>query len=657
MRTFATAGAALTVLVLVVTIALDVQLHDLGRGDLTQLDGPAVPFIVAALATVLVGLALSLRLEHPVGPLFVGLGLAMSLSGLLDGYDRLSLLVDPPAYRGSRWVLSLDEASFVPWMLLICTVLLVTPSGRLPGPRWRTFVRAAVVAGLTLVVVRSFVPGTFEPPYDHLHHPFELHTGGVLEVLRAVCGIFVSVAPVVAAVSLVRRFRASTGDERQQLRWVGYGAAMTGVGLSLTAAAVLAGLGGAVTLLAGLSLAVLPVTTGIAVSRYRLYDLDRLVSRTVTYAIVSALLVATWAAGVLAVSRAVSSRIDAALPASAATLATAAAAVPLLRGVREAVDRRFRRRRFDALRTISTYVSRPAGETASTAVEQVLREALQDEDLRVAFWLPDHSTYVDAVGATATPADAALVLTRDGTQIAAVTSTADPALLAEACQVALPELEAAQLRAALQSRITELSQSRARLASVAQDERRRLERDLHDGAQQRLLAVLFALESAQRRTTGDARPLLAEAVEQTRVALSELRDLAHGLRPTASHGDGLREALEGLVGGCPTPTALEVTGSLAQLDEDLEAAAYYVVAEALSNATKHADARSVRVLIDRCPDRLQVVVRDDGRGGADANGTGLRGLADRAEVAGGTLTVRDLVGGGTEVHVELPCGS
>ncbi|MDX6301302.1 MAG: hypothetical protein QOF53_2516, partial [Nocardioidaceae bacterium] len=255
------------------------------------------------------------------------------------------------------------------------------------------------------------------------------------------------------------------------------------------------------------------------------------------------------------------------------------------------------------------------------------------------------------------PPAPALLLDRDGQPVAAVTSTVEPGLLAEACAAALPELEAAQLRAALQTRITELSESRARLSAATQHERRRLERDLHDGAQQRLLAVLFVLESVQRRSGEEARTLVTEALDQTRVALAELRDLAHGLRPTGLHHGGLLEAVEGLIARSPGEVALRITGSLPALAEDVETTAYYVVSEALSNVAKHAEARHTEVCVHAAAATLRVAVRDDGRGGADPAGTGLRGLADRTESAGGTLLVIDLPSGGTEIRAELPCGS
>jgi signal transduction histidine kinase len=245
------------------------------------------------------------------------------------------------------------------------------------------------------------------------------------------------------------------------------------------------------------------------------------------------------------------------------------------------------------------------------------------------------------------------VLRRAGSRIACVTGVLDSPLLHEVCTVALPELEAAQLRAALQTRITELSASRERLSTIAQEERRRLERDLHDGAQQRLLSVLFNLESAQRREGSSSQ--LTEAIDQTRVALAELRDLAHGLRPTALHDGGLIEAVDALVTRCPVPTSLTVHGPMPALREEVESAAYYVVSEALTNATKHAAASTISVQVH--PGELLVVtIRDDGLGGADPDGHGLRGLADRAEVTGGLLRVISDEHG-TEVRVELPCGS
>src|SRR4051794_7719127 len=204
----------------------------------------------------------------------------------------------------------------------------------------------------------------------------------------------------------------------------------------------------------------------------------------------------------------------------------------------------------------------------------------------------------------------------------------------------------------------QLAASRARIVEAGDAERRRLERNLHDGAQQRLVATALTLRLAERRLDGDpgaVRQLLGSAHTEIEQALAELRELARGLHPAVLSDRGLGPALEALATRAPVP--VEVVGAPAErLPQGVEAAAYYVVSEALTNVAKYARASAVRVAVDRPPDRLVVTVSDDGVGGADATcGTGLRGLADRVEALGGRLEVTSAPGAGTTLRASVPC--
>jgi signal transduction histidine kinase len=202
-----------------------------------------------------------------------------------------------------------------------------------------------------------------------------------------------------------------------------------------------------------------------------------------------------------------------------------------------------------------------------------------------------------------------------------------------------------------------LRRSRARVIEAADSERRRVGRDLHDGAQQRLVAVANLLKVAQRKLgpddeTGD---VLRLAYDELGAAQTELRDLARGLHPVALSERGLQSALESLIVGCDVPVTLDVT--VDELPDDVELAAYFIVCEALTNARKYADAGSVRIRVAREPDALLVEIVDDGSGGADpSSGTGLRGLADRVDALGGGLEVESPPGAGTRVSAHVPLG-
>jgi PAS domain S-box-containing protein len=217
--------------------------------------------------------------------------------------------------------------------------------------------------------------------------------------------------------------------------------------------------------------------------------------------------------------------------------------------------------------------------------------------------------------------------------------------------------EVHRLNAELHARLEELAASRARIVTAGDIERRRLERNLHDGAQQRLVTLSLSLRVALARLDSDpeaARAALADANDELALALEELRELARGLHPAVLNERGLRAAVETLVGRVPVPVEIvDITDE--RLPEAVEAAAYYLIAEALTNVTKYAQAATVRVRVAASDASVVVEVADDGVGGADpATGTGLRGLADRVESLGGSLEVVSPVGAGTSLRAEIP---
>ena len=212
------------------------------------------------------------------------------------------------------------------------------------------------------------------------------------------------------------------------------------------------------------------------------------------------------------------------------------------------------------------------------------------------------------------------------------------------------------LDAELQARLEELRASRARIVEAGDAERRRLERDLHDGAQSRLVALALLLRTARKRA-GDDSPLtglLDQAQEELQTSLGELRELARGIHPAVLTDRGLAPALESLVARAPVPVTIEAAGAEG-LPPPVESAAYFVVSEALANVAKYARANHASVTVRRSNGRVSVEVRDDGVGGADpGGGSGLRGLADRVAALDGTLAVESPAGGGTRLHAEIP---
>ena len=229
-----------------------------------------------------------------------------------------------------------------------------------------------------------------------------------------------------------------------------------------------------------------------------------------------------------------------------------------------------------------------------------------------------------------------------------------PALLEAAGSAARFALENERLQAELRAQLAELRESRARIVRAGDEERRRLERDLHDGAQQRLLGLGMALQLLQSHVDRAGGRLLEETEAELRQALAELRELARGIHPAVLTDQGLAAAIRTLASRAPLP--VEVEGCNERLPEPVETAAYFVVSEALTNIAKYAQASNARIRVDRTDGHAHVEVHDDGIGGADPQtGSGLRGLADRIAALNGQLEVESPQGGGTTITAEIPC--
>jgi signal transduction histidine kinase len=302
-------------------------------------------------------------------------------------------------------------------------------------------------------------------------------------------------------------------------------------------------------------------------------------------------------------------------------------------------------------------------------LRDALARALHDPSLRLAYWLPEQRRYVDAGGQPLElPADESGPVTtfveRDGRHIAALVHDSslrdDPDLVDAVCAAAGLALENERLQAELRAHLDELRASRARIVEAADAERRRLERDLHDGTQQRLVSVSMALGLAESKLASDpeaARKIVDESRNTLATALEELRELSQGIHPGILTERGLGPALQDLAYAAPVPIELSVPLER-RLPPPVEAAAYYVVAEALTNVAKYAAASAVSVSVRQRNGQALVEVRDDGVGGADrARGSGLRGLTDRVEALGGHLLVESPPGRGTHLKAEIPCGS
>jgi signal transduction histidine kinase len=301
---------------------------------------------------------------------------------------------------------------------------------------------------------------------------------------------------------------------------------------------------------------------------------------------------------------------------------------------------------------------------AGGPVRELLAESLGDRTVSVAYWLPDRERFVDEHGRPVTLPEpgsgrAWTAVERDGRRVAAIIHDASldtsSELVSAAAAASSLAIDNERLKADLQARVEELRVSRLRIVEAGDKARRRIERNLHDGAQQQLVALALELRVLKARVKDpEATPLIDGLSERLATALAELRELARGIHPAILTDRGLAPAIGALAerGAVPIECSVEVPG---RLPEPVEAAAYYLVAEALTNVARYAHASRARVNVAMVDGALEVVVADDGVGGVDPEaGSGLRGLDDRVAAVGGSLEIDSPVGHGTTVRARIP---
>jgi hypothetical protein len=341
---------------------LDQLLRQAGRADLAQLIFPDVTTpVLAMVSSATVGAVVAARRPaNPVGWLLLSIALALTATAATAQYFVYGLLVRPGALPAARYALLYQPATAFTALTLIGFVLLLTPTGSLPSPRWRWPARVLAVTPVVLLLVVTLAGGPVDPRYQAHNGPFDLRglDGVLLAANRTALAVTV-VGLVAAAVSLVGRFRHARGVERLQLRWVALAAVVVGLGaVGVLLSLVVGGSADGILFSVGVGccMVVPPVATGAAVLRYRLYDLDHIISRTLAYGLLTLVLGGGYALVVLGLGQLLGR--DSSLVVAAATLAVAALFQPLRRRVQAVVDRRFNRRRHDAARLIEGFGTR-----------------------------------------------------------------------------------------------------------------------------------------------------------------------------------------------------------------------------------------------------------------------------------------------------------
>jgi signal transduction histidine kinase len=577
----------------------------------------------------------------------------------------------------SAWALQWGRAS---WPLLYAwpvAVAFVFPDGRLLSRRWRPIAAATAFCFVAFISIAMLDSEPYDPPDQNVHNPLAgFHVPGWIAWIWVPLWIGILSSLFVGAYAVRVRLRRSSGVEHLQTLWLAWSAALIPAGLvwcgilGFLAPVAFPGLVGSLAdyllfpflLLMETAVA---VSVGIAVVRYKLYAIERLINRTLVYGTVTLLLALTYVGIALGLGVLAGRGTD--WVAAAATLVVALAFRPLRARVQDGVDARFDRQRHAGVRTVEAFEREVReGRRAPEEIGAVVAAALRDPLAELVFWLPASETYAHASGETlpSLPDDgrAHTEIAHDGDRTAVLLH--DPALgdrprlLNGILTAAALSIEIARLRVEVRLQLQEVEASRARIVEAGYEERRRLERDLHDGAQQRLVSLGLRLRRMQRTLPREARvlsPALDAVVDEVGSAIADLRQIAAGVRP-ARLDDGLSAALHDLARS--SPVDVDVEASLPRVAASTEAAAYFVACEALTNAVKYASASRIAVRAARENGSLLLSVSDDGVGGAaPRRGSGLAGLKDRVAAHGGSLRIASPAGGGTHIEVVLPCES
>jgi signal transduction histidine kinase len=585
------------------------------------------------------------------------LGPVLALTGFLPSVALLGDIFKHGPL--GAYAVALSQGSWVLLYLSAALLVLHFPEGRLRG-RDRWLAGAIVADALVFIAVGALHRGPYPSPFQHSPHVFGTipHWLSIALVAGSLPGVLVTL--ILTVVSIVRRFRRSTAELRTQMQWLALGGMLLPLTLVVAWASVVTIDVAAAVVLIGLVIAnaAIPAVIGIAVLRPDLFDVNRALASTAAHAAATVVVLSIFtatelAAGVLLPGNSV-------LAAVAATSLCALVLAPLRMRLRRFVDRWFYPTRLAALAAIDE-LSRQTATTLARPelLEPVLQQALADPTLRIGFVSADVGTVVDLAGDALAAGSTDVPVLLGGERVGVISAAGTSrVLLRDIAAAAAPTVEVIRLRLGLQRALHDVEASRSRMLRVGYEERQRLERDLHDGAQLRLVSLGMALRLAQRHLSEgsvDVDGLLDQAVAELGTAVSELRQLAHGIRPSCLD-DGLAPALSVLVDSVPIPVEMQV--SEAPMDGDLQTTAYYVASEAIANAVKHSRAERIALHVAAEGSDIYVRVRDDGVGGAVARGgSGLARLSDRVSAHGGTLVVSSPPDGGTIVEAILPCAS
>jgi len=674
-----------TLALLLATLVLSVR-----NGSLSE-DVPFIPIAIVILTGyTTVGAVIASRFpRNPVGWLFMLAGMAFLLNGFASEYVTYTFATSPGSLPfGVAAALVADTVIFFA-IVPIPLLFLLFPTGTLPSPAWRPVAWAVCgFFGLGLLAdgvrTRMLDAGTAS-----ILNPLAIESlQRFLDPALTVAAFGGVGATLASAAALFVRFRRAQGEERQQIRWLAYGAAIatffflallaTGIGLGPNETSPLNEISFYLFFLTvGLGI---PLAAAVAMFRYRLYDLDIVIKKTLVFAI---LVVFITAVGLLTIALIggllVGPVSDHPVVLVAAGIAIGLLVAPLRRLAARVADRVVYGGRATPYEVLTEFSGRMA-ETYSAddivprmaavlgggiGAEQVVVWLRVGRELRPAGVWPDGpalgSKLMPGDGLPQFPGQHAVEVRHQGELLGALSVEMPVSYPMNPATARLVQDLADQAGLVLRNvrLIEELRASRQRLVKAQDDGRRTIERNIHDGAQQQLVALAVKLRLADTmvdKDTAKTHDLLGQIQQETNRALQDLRDLARGIYPPLLADKGLAAAVEAQARKSPVPVAVEADG-IGRFPQEIEAAVYFCVLEGLQNALKHADPEQATVRLATTDGILTFQIADDGRGfdtAARAYGTGLQGMADRLDAIGGTLEVRSAPGEGTTLTGRLP---
>lgn len=641
-------------------------------------------FLAVMVAMATVGALILSRLpKHPIGRIFLGIGAIPMVGSFGESYSEVAIL-ERPGLPGGVPIAMLAGYWFPVLFTLLVFLFLLFPTGRHLSERWRWVARFAVV-WFIVGLLHLVQPGRLGNGTLPVQNP--LGVDAVKPYFDTFSNIWFSLTLLgllAAIISMIVRFRRSRGEERQQLKWFGYGAAALGIDLLVdgllldTIVGIDSGVFGDV--VAAASFMFIPVGAGIGIFRYRLYDIDIVINKTVVYGALAAFITAVYAGIVVGIGSLVGAGGEPNLGLSlAATAIVAVAFQPVRQRVQRFANKLVYGERVTPYEAVTSFSHRMA---ESLSLDQVLPQMAEAAAKgvggirsRVKLSLPGGGeqviTWPD--GSSENSFDRTLAVMHQGEQVGEISvskgageqfTKGEEKLLNDLASQAGLVMRNLRLTGELQQRLVELQESRKRIVAAQDEERRRMERDIHDGAQQHLVSMAVKLGLAKNILARDpqkASALLEEVKKTNDEAVETLRDLARGLFPQILTERGLPAALHAHVAKAGLGARVEserLAG--ARFDIEVEANVFFCIREAIQNATKHAPGAPITVRLSAHDGWVAFSVIDQGPGFDPSRvrlGSGLQNMKDRMEALGGTLEVVSSPGSGTQISGRVPAPS